>query len=189
MKLGQILLLTSGLLFNLTVHAWTLDTEQSSVNFVTIKKTNLAETHQFTDFSGEIKKGKASVTIKADSIDSRVPIRNERMREFLFETGAYPLIQVNSDVTEVLSGLTLGDSKTVSTSATLSMHGVTKEITLELRVNSLSESTMSVSSTEPVLVHAAHYEMVEGIQKLSSLVNGLHIAETVPVYFSLVFQK
>ena len=63
---------------------WKLITDESAISFVSIKKGSIAEAHTFTDFSGVLDHGKASVTIKADSIDTMVPIRNERAREFLF---------------------------------------------------------------------------------------------------------
>ncbi len=189
MKLHQFCLCVLGLSLSLSAHAWTINPENSSVNFTTIKKTNLGETHRFTDFSGNIDNGRATIVIKPDSIDSRVPIRDERMREFLFKTEVYPTIEVSADVTSTLTELEQGTSTLVAIPATLAMHGVSEKITLNVRVDTLSDKRLSVSSSEPVLVRAATFNMVEGIQKLSSLVNGLHITESVPVSFSLVFEK
>jgi len=168
---------------------WTLDVDKSRVNFITIKKGNIAESHVFDDVMGHVSDGKARITIKPDSIDSRVPIRNERMREFLFETGTYPTIEISADVDDAISKLEIGDSVLRTIPASLSLHGVTKELNLEVRISKLNDDIMVVASTEPVLVRAANFNMVEGIIKLSSLVNNLAIAETVPVNFSLELRK
>ncbi len=164
---------------------WALNTEKSEVNFISIKKGNIAETHVFNDISGHILNGKAQFTIKPDSVDSRVPIRNERMREFLFETNVYPTIEINANVGDLVSSLKPGQSNMMTIPASLSMHGATKEIKLETRLSVINANTIVVSSTQPVLIRAADFDMVDGITKLASLVNNLAIAETVPVNFSL----
>jgi len=164
---------------------WALNTEKSEVNFISIKKGNIAETHVFNDISGHILNGKAQFTIKPDSVDSRVPIRNERMREFLFETNIYPTIEINANVGDLVRSLKPGQSNMMTIPASLSMHGATKEIKLETRLSVINANTIVVSSTQPVLIRAADFDMVDGITKLASLVNNLAIAETVPVNFSL----
>ncbi|MFT6407418.1 MAG: polyisoprenoid-binding protein YceI [Arenicella sp.] len=166
---------------------WALDSANSRVNFISIKKGNIGESHIFTDVSGTINGGTASIVIKPDSVDTRVPIRNQRMRDFLFETGIYPSIEVGADVNSLLSQLEVGSSLIASVPASLSMHGVSKDLDLQLRINKLSPSSLIVSSTQPVLIRAADYNMIDGIAKLSTLVNNLAIAESVPVSFSLQF--
>ena len=175
--------------FSINAQAWTLDSENSIISFVSIKKGNIGESHNFTDSVGSITESFANISIKPDSVDSRVPIRDERMREFLFKTGVYPTIDISAQVGEVLSELTPGTSKLVSLPAKLAMHGVEKEVTLETRVTMLSDSSLLVTSSRPFLVRAADFNMVEGITKLASLVNNLPIAESVPVSFSLSFNK
>ncbi len=169
--------------------AWTLNGSESSVSFVTVKKTNIGETHRFSDISGSINDGAARVVIKPDSVDTRVPIRDERMREFLFETQLYPTIEIIADVSEVLETLKPGEKKLLTLDATLSLHGVSKPIALKIQTVRLSESTLLVSSTQPFLVRAKTFGMVEGITKLASLVNNLHISESVPVSFNMVFSQ
>lgn len=190
----QSLLLVASMIFCISASAkhhqgWKLDTSNSSISFISIKKGNIAETHTFSEFSGKVDKGSATVTIKTESIESNVDIRNQRMREFLFETGLFPEITISADVDSALAKLSVGQSELVSLPASLSMHGVTKEITLMIRVSKLSETRVLVSSSQAVLIRAKDYNMLEGVVKLASLVNNLAIAETVPVSFSLVFES
>lgn len=168
---------------------WLMDADHSRINFVTIKKGNIAETHRFGTIRGSIVDGKANIIIDAVSVDTRVPIRNDRMAEFLFETQLYPKITVSADVNALLQEHTEGNSHLVSLPVIVSMHGTSKEHEISVRLSQVGKNTLIVSSTEPVLVRAADYGMVAGIRKLSSLVNNLPIAESVPVNFSLQFAK
>ncbi|GAA6139460.1 YceI family protein [Arenicella sp. 4NH20-0111] len=183
------LIFISSLIASFGAHAWTVSPNDSAISFVSIKKTNIGESHTFTEFSGSITDGKAHIIIKPDSIDTRVPIRNERMREFLFESEIYPTIEVTAEVDDILSGLKLGSTTTMPVPATLSMHGESQDITMVVRITKNSEESIVVTSVQPILVRAASFKMVDGIVKLSSLVNGLAIAESVPTSFSLMFKK
>ncbi|MBL4673173.1 MAG: YceI family protein [Arenicella sp.] len=166
---------------------WILDSANSRVNFTSIKKGNIGESHAFTDLSGIIAGSQVSIIIKPDSVESRVPIRNERMRELLFETGLYPTIEVSANVAAQLADLKSGGSLLATVPSSVSMHGVSNKLDLELRISKLSNKILIVSSTQPVIVRATDYNMVDGIGKLSALVNNLAIAESVPVSFSLQF--
>jgi len=168
---------------------WQLDSSSSSISFISIKKGNIGETHTFSEFDGKVDQGKASVTIKTESIESNVDIRNQRMREFLFETGLFPEITISANVESALAELEVGQSEIVSLPASLSMHGVSKELNLIARISKLSKNRVLVSSAQAILIRAKDYNMLEGVVKLSSLVNNLAIAETVPVSFSLVFES
>jgi polyisoprenoid-binding protein YceI len=168
---------------------WLIDSANSRVNFISIKKGNIGESHSLTDLSGSITDGKVSIILKPDSVESMVPIRNDRMREFLFETGLYPSIEVSADVVALLKDLKNGASLLATLPASLSMHGVSKELQIDVRINKLSTEMLIVASTQPVIIRAADYNMIDGIRKLSALVNNLPIAESVPVSFSLQFNR
>ena len=167
---------------------WTLDQQNSSISFVSVKKENIAEAHTFTDFSGVISGSTASVTIKADSVDTIVPIRNERIREFLFETGVYPEISISANVKD-LQSIAVDKPAKMSVPATLSLHGVEKEVALDVFVNKSSDGSVIVTSAKPVLVRAADYNLDGGIGKLSEVMGGISITKAVPVMFALVFNK
>ena len=189
------ILLASLLSFNMVLanHAlaakWQLDAEHSTISFVSVKKEKVGETHVFTDFSGSINQQQAHIIIKPDSVDSKVPIRNERMREFLFETGTYPTIEVSSAIGDVIAGLTKGQPSHVQLPATLKLHGVEEAITLDVYVSKNGKNTLSVVSAQPVIIKAATFNLVDGVNKLSELVGGLPIVTAVPVNFVLTFTK
>ena len=79
--------------------AWDLQADASTFNFVSVKKDTIGEVLHFKKLSGQIdKNGKAGITIDLNSVDTGVQIRDERMREFLFETGKYPSATYQANV-------------------------------------------------------------------------------------------
>ena len=69
---------------------WTMDQSRSHLAFISIKAKDVAEIHTFTEMSGSIADdGQVKVSLMLDSVETLIPIRNERMREFLFKTTNY----------------------------------------------------------------------------------------------------
>jgi len=64
---------------------------------------------------------------------------------------------------EILSNLDAGASILTTLPAKLSLHGVEKELMLNLRVSAVSDSAIAVSTTQPVLVRAANFNMVDNV--------------------------
>jgi len=165
---------------------WTLQKESSNINFVTIKNSTIGETHHFTDFSGSIAKGMAKVTIKPDSVSSNIDIRNERMREFLFETKMYPTIDITANVADLIKNIQPGISSQ-SIAAKLSLHGVTKDIQIQAAVSVIGNQ-IRVSSAEAIIISATDFAMGDGIKKLAELA-GVEIVWSVPVNVDLLFTQ
>lgn len=166
--------------------SWTLQKESSTINFVTIKNSTIGETHHFTDFSGSIVKGMAKIIIKPDSVSSNIDIRNERMREFLFETKMYPTIDITANVANLIKNIQPGISSQ-SIPAKLSLHGVTKEIQIQAAV-SVVGNQIRVSSAEAIIINATDFSMGDGIKKLAELA-GVEIVWSVPVNVDLLFTQ
>ena len=71
---------------SLTVQAgWNLDQSNSSIEFISIKNNQILERHSFQKISGNItSEGLVIVTIDLDSVNTKIPIRDERMRNLFF---------------------------------------------------------------------------------------------------------
>jgi len=166
---------------------WVLDSKHSSVNFVSIKKENIAEVHFFNDFSGAIVSGQAEILLKADSIESNVSIRNQRMRKLLFETDKYPVIKVKANVTRILEKINSATPLVSQLPATLSLHGIEQDVILDVYVTKTKQG-ITVVSQKPVIVKGSRFKLDDGIKQLSELVNNIAIAQTTPVSFVLNFK-
>ena len=61
--------------------AWQLSADESSLTFVTTKATHVAEVHSFKSLTGSVdEQGRVAVSVALASVDTLIPIRDERMR-------------------------------------------------------------------------------------------------------------
>lgn len=171
--------------------AFTLDAAQSSLAFVTVKAGAIAEAHSFKSLSGSVgADGAAEVDIALDSVETNVDIRNERMRQYLFETQTYPDAKITATLDPAAyAGLKVGDRITQPLSAMLSLHGVETEIAAEVAVTRIAPDKVLVESVAPIILHADDFNLGAGVAKLQELANLSGITPSVPVTFSFVFTK
>jgi polyisoprenoid-binding protein YceI len=172
-----------------TTAAWNLDTTASYLNFVTTKNTHNVEVHNFASLSGGINAaGVATLTIDLNSVNTAVALRDQRMRDLLFQTGTFPTATVTVAVPATLiSSLAVGQSATTDISASLNLHGVTGAITTKVSVQKLSSSRVLVQSLSPILIKAGDYALIDGVEALRAAVGIASISVAVPVDFALVF--
>ena len=96
---NAIAALVLGGLANTALAQWTLDESHSTVEFVTTKNSAIAETHSFDVLTGAIKAdGTVAVAIDLDSVETLIPIRNERVRKTLFETADFPRATISTQI-------------------------------------------------------------------------------------------
>lgn len=169
----------------------TLDASTSSVSLLSTKvlaggTQSVVERHAFTSIEGMVADdGMATVTIMLDSIETNIPIRNERMAEFLFETGQYPDATITA---QVPAEYLVEGTHTGLLGAQLSLHGETQALSIPVNVHSTGQRVV-VTASEPVMLDASAYKLDAGIGKLQDLAKLLHIPTMVPVSFSLTFSQ
>lgn len=168
---------------------WELDSDRSSVDFLSIKNGSVAETHHFTSLVGYVgKDGTVQVSIELDSVETLIPIRNERMREMLFKTVDFPTATVNTQVDAgVLSEVAEGGVVTTDIEVSLQLHGETAEMQVPVTVFSEEGEGLRVLSTRPVVVQAGDFGLAEGVTALRKVAGLDSIATAVPVSFHLAF--
>ena len=80
------LLLTLGVSLSAQAN-WYLDGESSRLAFITTQNANVSNMHRFLVLHGKVdRKGQAQLRIEMDSVNSAVPLRDERMRDQLFDS-------------------------------------------------------------------------------------------------------
>ncbi|MEP1471447.1 MAG: YceI family protein [Halieaceae bacterium] len=168
---------------------WELDNDRSAVNFISVKNSAIAETHSFTSLVGFIgADGKVQLGIDLDSVETLIPIRNERMRELLFETARFPAANLNTQVAPgILQAATEGGVVTTDIPVKLSLHD--KEIELAVPVVVVGESggLLRVLSSRPVILNAADFGLDKGVQALQEIAGLDAISTAIPVSIHLVF--
>ena len=168
---------------------WQLQDESSQLNFVSIKKSSIAEVHDFTSLAGSIdNNGNAQLTINLSNVETNIGIRNERMNEHLFESKKYPVATFSTKInSEKLDELSVGDSTVVTLTGSLDLHGIQQDITTDVSVVKLSNKAIKVSTLKPVIVNAKAFNLEAGVTQLKLLAGLDKISFAVPVTFNLQF--
>jgi len=168
---------------------WELDNSRSSLDFLSIKNDAVAESHHFTAMVGFIgSEGKVQVGIDLDSVETLIPIRNERMREMLFRTVEFPAANISSQVDpKILAVVTDGGVVTTDIEVVLSLHGQQAKLSVPVLVSGGEGSLLRVISARPVVVNAGDFGLLAGVDALREVAGLTAISTAVPVTFNLVF--
>ena len=182
--------LLSALLPNIASAQWALDNDGSTLSFVTVKADHVAEVHTFDMLSGTIDDdGSVGVTIELASVNTLIPIRNERMQAMLFETNMFPQASIDADIDlDAVSAMAPGSSETIQLNFSLSMRDITRSYTAEVLVTRLSEGVVA-STRKPVVVTAESYGLVSGVEALREIAGLPSISQAVPVSFTIKFDQ
>lgn len=189
LKQGVLVVIT--LIFSTVIQAneWQLNTSDSQLSFISIKKTHIAETHQFTKFDGYLESnGKFTLEIDLASVDTNIAVRDERMKKHLFEIETFATATISAEIDmEIIDSIAQGASKQIIVNAVLNLHGQTQQLTLKMAVTRLVSAKLSVVSVQPVIVNTADFALVAGVEKLRKIAKLPSISHAVPVSFYLTF--
>jgi len=153
---------------------WSLDNEASRLSFVTVKAEHVAEVHTFDSLSGSIvdngtggeESGDVDITIQLASVNTLIPIRNERMQEMLFETNLFPEAAISASVNlEALTDMSAGASISRQIEIELEMHGESADLVADVQITRTADGVV-VSTLQPIVVMADVFDLIAGIEKL-----------------------
>lgn len=170
---------------------WSVNSKQSSLNFVSVKNDIVAETHSFKDLTGSLTEaGEFAVTIPALTLDTAIPIRNERILEHVLAAKQYATITAKGKVdSKVLAGLKTGDSVVVDQALDLTLLTQTQSLTAKVKVTKASDSQLVVTTIAPIMLDVNKFKLNAGVEKLRELAGLKAISPMVPTTFSLVLTK
>ena len=170
---------------------WVLDNNSSSLHFVSIKASDIAEIHRFNSLTGMIEDdGSVTVEIELASVDTLIPIRDERMREMLFETSIFPVATMTTRIDPALTqSLKPGDSTRLTSEVLIELHGEAAPTIVELKAVRVSDNQVLVTSDKPVVINVGMFNMVDGLEALRSVAGLPSISKAVPVTFNLIFEQ
>jgi polyisoprenoid-binding protein YceI len=168
---------------------WVLNQKLSSLSFLTTKNASVTEKHTFNKMSGSLSdEGLAKLVIQLNSVETGVPIRNERMKELLFQIERFPeaLVELKFDKTK-LDSLKAGQMMDLPVTANLKLHGIERSMDANLRIIKLTNAQVSVTTVEPIIMNTEWFGLQAGVEKLREIVNLQSITGAVPVTLSLVY--
>ncbi len=168
---------------------WALDNDRSELTFISVKAGDIGEVHRFTHIEGQVSAtGEVSVAIATASVDTMIAIRDERMRELLFESEIFPNITVTSKVdTAQLDDQSIGEGYVQQIPVTVGFKDRQAEVIAKVVVLRLNPDTVVVSTIEPILLNATSIGFGPGVAKLQEIAGLPSISQVVPVSFILTF--
>ena len=170
---------------------WQLDNDASTLSFVTIKADHVGEVHTFDLLTGEIDdEGNAEITIELISINTLIPIRDERMQNLLFETSLFPEANLTAQLDiDQFAELEIGRSAQATISFDLSMRDQSNTYQAEVQVTRLADDGIQATTLKPVIVVANSFDLVSGVEALREVAGLPSISNAVPVNFTVVFHS
>lgn len=169
--------------------SWALDSTASRIAFASIKAGEVIETHFFPGLTGEItSEGQALVSVPLDQVETKIDLRNERMRDMFFETGEFPIATIQTSVNaQDYSDLETGERRQTEIDGTLSLHGVEAPIFVDAYVTRIAPTRIEIESAEPVIVYVSDFGLEAGLEALREVAGLPSITSSVPVTFTFVF--
>ncbi|WP_458372017.1 YceI family protein [Pseudomonas lactis] len=168
---------------------WYLDNESSRLSFVTTKNTEVAEVQRFLVLHGKVDaKGAARLEVELDSINSGIPLRDERMRKALFEIKTFPEAQISAQINlQPINDLASGAQLELRLPLSVTLHGKTQTYSAELLATRLDDRRFQVVTLEPVVLHAEDFDLAPGVATLRKAAGLKSISLSVPVGAVLIF--
>ena len=166
---------------------WDLDESNSSIEFISIKNNQISESHNFQKISGSItSEGLVNVTVDLDSVDTKIPIRDERMRNLFFETKLFPSATFSAQIPAADLNFEGKTPRFVEVNGRLNLHGMQAELKSRLTVLN-NNNTVRVITNYPILIAAEDFNLTAGVAKLQKIAGLDAISSSVPVILDLVF--
>jgi len=169
---------------------WTLKADGSTLGFQSVKNETKVEQSGFATFAGEIAPtGDATIRIALDSVDTKIDLRNVRMRFLFFETFKFPeaVITAHLDPT-LLADLPTKRRLTLTLPYTLNLHGVSRQMSTDVVVTLISDNLIDVASIGTIPVAATDFDLDSGVAKLQEAAN-VKIVPTGSVTFDWLFER
>ena len=167
---------------------WSLDNNQSSLNFISTKNQHVSETHSFGVLSGTLNDaGKLSVKVTLDSVNTGIPIRDQRMKDILFKVADIPSATLKADIDSKLLKTPLGKSVQADIQAQFIVNDKSVTLPVSLQVTKLADDALLATTTKPVLLSAKDFALDSGVEALQKIAGLAGISLTVPVTFNVTF--
>jgi OOP family OmpA-OmpF porin len=169
---------------------WTLNADSSTLGFQSVKNETIVEASTFATYAGAIAEdGTATIEVQLDSVDTKVDLRNVRMRFLFFETFSFPVAKITARLDPAqLADLPELRRKVLTIPFTLDLHGMTKEMTAQVAVVMITPDLVAVSTIAPVSVAVADFDLTAGLAKLEDAAK-VRIIPSGSVTFDLLFAR
>ncbi len=166
---------------------WMLDSAASSFEFETTKNKSKSEEHHFRNLSGTVKSsGRARVEIDLRSVDTKIPIRDQRMKDILFATMGTAIYEVDIDPS-ILEKVARGKEVETTLEGKLTLNGFSVSLPIEVEIKRKDSGEIKVESESHPKIDVDAFGYGEGIEKLREIAGLRSISHKVELEFELIF--
>lgn len=163
---------------------WQLIPELSKLSFLSTKNKTFTEEHTLQFSRGEINSDYGFMAVlDLDSVDTLIPIRDERLRNILFNTKEFPEAKIS---TTIPNDFALNQA--IELPFRLELHGHSKTMTAIVMVQ-MADEQLVVINYEPIAINTKDFGMDDAINQLTQIAGLQSIDYTALVDFKLVFEK
>lgn len=166
---------------------WIVDNDASHLHFVSVKNNQIGEVSTFKTLKGHLSgNGQFALEILLDSVNTNIEIRDQRMKEHLFDSKKNIAFIVNGsfDLSKIESQ-EIGTSSQHTLEATIQLGNETVDIETPVVIQTLADHQLRVTSVSPVVIATSSLKLNKGVDKLKSLAGLRSIDRVVPVTFDL----
>ncbi|MCW9029464.1 MAG: YceI family protein [Kangiella sp.] len=166
---------------------WSLDNDASHLHFVSVKNNQIGEVSTFETLKGHLSgNGQFALEILLDSVNTGIEIRDQRMKEHLFNSKTNIAFIVNGsfDLSKI-DDQKVGTSSQHTLEATIQLGNETVDIQTPVVIQTLADDQLRVTSVSPVIIATSSLKLDKGVDKLKSLAGLRSIDRVVPVTFDL----
>lgn len=171
--------------------AWQIQDEGSHVNFVTEKiftnDKSVKETQLIKGVVGTVDNQKqAEIKIDFSTIDTKIPIRNQRIKEWVLDTTQFRYGTVKADLSAIDDQkINVGESSQMTVKGDFTIRDKTLPVTLYIKLTKESATEYSVSSYEPTVINTSEFDSNGGVQKMTQVMGLKSINNVIPVSWQL----
>ena len=185
--LGAIFALQSSPSIATEGQEWVVDNASSNLHFVSVKNNAIGEVSTFETLKGHLSgNGQFALEILLDSVNTGIEIRDQRMKEHLFDSKTNVAFIVNGSFDlEKIKDQKAGESSQHTLEATIQLGSETLDIQAPVTIQTLADDQLRVTSVKPVVIATSSLKLDGGVDKLKSLAGLRSIDRVVPVTFDL----
>ncbi|MFT7652371.1 MAG: polyisoprenoid-binding protein YceI [Limisphaerales bacterium] len=183
LSLAAVLLLSA----NASYAHWQISNQLSQLNFTTTKAGNIGEVHRFKELTGLVDDaGNIRLEINTASVDTLIPIRDERLQKILFQSGVFPTAVFTAAIEGGLpTDLAVGTSRVIDLSGSLTILDKSVPTSGQVLVTRVNARTILVTSLAPFIVNAGAFDLAGAVDQLREIAGLPSISLAVPVTFTL----
>ena len=165
--------------------------DNSRIQFVSIKNNTIGEVSHFDMISGTVDdQGAVEVRVALDSVETNIGIRNDRMKKMLFEVGLYPEAVITAQLSEeAMAAAGSSSGAYVPVVLQIDLHGQVVSKDAVLTVSATDAGGFSATTSQPILLNAAEFDLENGVAALQSVAGLNAISRVIPVTVALNFTK